>query len=62
MSVADYYVYCLLCSFRDATFKVARGNFSDEWNQKRVEFIPVEWRSGLSLDNGTYVCVYCSTA
>jgi hypothetical protein len=41
-------------SFREASTKVAKNSFGDCWNEKRVEFIPVEWRTGLSLDEGTY--------
>ncbi len=43
-----------VCRFREACGKVAKSNFADMWNEKRVEFIPVEWRSGLSLDNGSH--------
>ena len=41
-------------SFREACVKVAKASFADVWNDKRVEFIPVEWRTRLSLDNGTF--------
>ena len=41
------------CSFRDTCTKVAKKNFADDWKEKRVEFIPVEWRTWLSLDKGT---------
>ena len=55
--VSSFFLCCMLRSFRDATFKVAKTNFADEWNKKRVEFIPVEWRSGLSLDNGMCIII-----
>jgi phospholipase DDHD1 len=34
--------------------QVAKKCFKDEWEEKRVEFLPVEWRTWLSLDKGTH--------
>ena len=45
-----------LSSFREVTTKVAKKYFNESWNAKRVEFIPVDWRTGLTLDNGICVC------
>ena len=44
---------CNICRLRDTCEKVAQRQFSDQWKQGRVECIPVEWRTGLHLDNGT---------
>ena len=32
--------------------QVAKKCFKDEWEEKRVEFLPVEWRTWLTLDKG----------
>lgn len=37
---------------RDATEKVIKKHFKDSFKQDRVEFLPVEWRSSLKLDEG----------
>ena len=37
---------------RDATNKVIKKHFKDSFKDGRVEFIPVEWRSSLKLDEG----------
>ena len=34
--------------------QVAKKCFKDEWEEKRVEFLPVEWRTWLTLDKGRY--------
>ena len=31
---------------------IAKKHFKDQWEGGRVEFIPVEWRSMLTLDRG----------
>ena len=42
------------CSLRDTAVQVAKKCFKDEWEEKRVEFLPVEWRTWLTLDKGTF--------
>lgn len=32
--------------------QVAKKRFPGKWSNKRVEFLPVEWRTWLSLDGG----------
>ncbi len=34
--------------------KVAKKSFLDNWQEKRVEFVPVDWRTWLTLDKGKY--------
>ena len=46
-------IVIIYSSLRDTTTQVAKKCFKDEWEEKRVEFIPVEWRTWLSLDKGT---------
>ena len=45
-------------SFREVVTKVAKKNFSESWRDKRVEFLPVDWRTWLTLDKGaeTWFC------
>ena len=45
----------LLCSFRQTCSQIAKKQFEDKWTSRRAEFIPVEWRTWLSLDKGTEV-------
>ena len=47
-------VHLSVSSFREVCAKVAKKNFPDRWNEKRVEFLPVEWRTSLSLDEGNF--------
>ena len=60
-----YIVTLCLCSLRDTAVQVAKKCFKDEWEEKRVEFLPVEWRTWLSLDKGTcctFTHIFCSLA
>ena len=36
---------------------MAKKSFSEKWKEKRVEFIPLDWRTSLTLDDGAHVCV-----
>ena len=49
-----------LCSFREACTQVAKKNFAEQWKKGRVEFIPLDWRTSLTLDEGlcVFVCVF----
>ena len=46
-------VFTLPLRFSEVVEKVAKKNFPECWNNKRVEFIPVDWRTGLTLDSGS---------
>lgn len=39
-------------NLRSSCIQVAKKHFPDEWAQKRVEFLPCEWRTWLTLDKG----------
>ena len=53
-------VWSSLLSFRQTCTQIAKKQFNDKWSTKRVEFIPVEWRTWLSLDKGEYGdCIRC---
>ena len=44
--------------------QIAKKQFPDEWAQRRVEFLPCEWRTWLTLDKGQqipYTCIYIYT-
>ena len=43
-----------LFSLRSACAQVAKKHFPDDWAQRRVEFLPCEWRTWLTLDKGWY--------
>ncbi|XP_064389425.1 phospholipase DDHD1-like isoform X1 [Halichondria panicea] len=38
--------------FRQTCSQIAKKQFDDKWTSRRAEFIPVEWRTWLSLDKG----------
>ena len=40
------------CSFGDICKQVAKKYFGEEWDEKRIEFLPVDWRTSLTLDDG----------
>ena len=31
---------------------MAKKYFPELWNEKRIEFLPVDWRTSLTLDDG----------
>ena len=58
-----FVIFCA-CSLRDTAMQVAKKCFKDEWEEKRVEFLPVEWRTWLTLDKGrsyNYYSVHSAT-
>ena len=42
----------LATSLRETCSQVAKKHFAESWQKGRVEFLPVEWRTWLSLDKG----------
>ena len=44
--------HVLSFSFREACTQVAKKYFPELWNEKRIEFLPVDWRTSLTLDDG----------
>jgi phospholipase DDHD1 len=42
---------------RETSTTVANKHFSDYWKAKRVEFIPIEWRTWLKLNEGTVASI-----
>ena len=43
-----------MISLRETCTAIAQKHFPEKWKEKRVEFIPIEWRTWLSLDEGLY--------
>ena len=49
----DIYIFYHVCySLREVVTKVAKKSFQECWQDKRVEFLPVDWRTWLALDKG----------
>uniref|UniRef100_A0A1X7VN80 DDHD domain-containing protein n=1 Tax=Amphimedon queenslandica TaxID=400682 RepID=A0A1X7VN80_AMPQE len=42
---------------RDTCRQTALKHFPDQWKNKRVEFIPIEWRTWLTLDQGAVASI-----
>ena len=49
------YIFNVHCSLRDTCRQTALKHFPDHWKNRRVEFIPIEWRTWLTLDQGAVV-------
>ena len=49
---ANTHTHTHTLSFRETCTQVGKKYFGDTWREKRVEFIPVEWRTWLTLDRG----------
>ena len=50
------YIFNVHYSLRDTCRQTALKHFPDHWKNRRVEFIPIEWRTWLTLDQGAVVC------
>lgn len=40
-------------SLRETCMTTAQKHFPLKWKEKRVEFVPIEWRTWLTLDQGS---------
>ena len=48
-------LFLLVFSLSNTCSQVAKKHFPDKWKHKRVAFIPIEWRTWLTLDKGSFV-------
>lgn len=53
--IRHHLLFCCLSRLREGVRKMEEKHFSDHTDE-HVEFLPVEWRSKLTLDGG--VCVF----
>ena len=60
IQLSSHHPHVHMISFRQTCAQIAKRQFEDKWNSKRVEFIPVEWRTWLSLDKGMWMNILYS--